>query len=123
MRPPPASTNRRARVAIPESRCRKLSAVRSPTSSARADPRTTAISSPGRARIAVALVRLDADAGLELAERLERDVEPGQHAVGLDEEHAARLLRGRHGRVGGDVAVADVFVERAPHDVPIERGI
>ena len=51
MRPPAASTNRRARVAMPESRCRKLSAVRSPTSSARAVPTISAISSPcGRPR-------------------------------------------------------------------------
>ena len=58
MRPAAASTNWRVRVAMPDSRCRKLSAVRSPTSSARARARRRrAISSPAGAALAVALVR------------------------------------------------------------------
>ena len=96
MRPPAASTNRRARVAMPESRCRKLSAVRSPISSARAEPRHLGDLVAGAAAVAVAAWRaVDTHAGLELPERLERDVEAGEHAVGLGEEHAARPQRRR----------------------------
>ncbi len=47
MVPPVASTNRRVSVAIPERRCRKLSAVRSAVSIAAAVPRTSATTVPG----------------------------------------------------------------------------
>src|SRR5206468_8566757 len=40
-----------------------------------------------------------------------------KHAVALHHEHAARLLPGGHRRVGGDVTVANVFVERATDGV------
>ena len=124
MRPPAASTNRRARVAMPDSRCRKLSAVRSPTSSARRRPDDLGDRLAGTAALAVALrATATCTAGLELAERLERDVEAGEHAVGLDEEDAAGPHDRRHGRVGRDVAAADVFLERAPDDVAVERRI
>ena len=46
MRPPAASTNRRVSVAMPERRCRKLSAVRSAVSSAAAAPLTSAATAP-----------------------------------------------------------------------------
>ena len=46
IRPPAASTNARAMVAMPESRCRKFSAVLSPTRSVAASPSTHPISSP-----------------------------------------------------------------------------
>ena len=54
MRPPAASTNRRVSVAMPDSRCRKLSAVRSAVSIAPAEPRTLGDDVARRAAIAVA---------------------------------------------------------------------
>ena len=105
MRPPAASTNRRARVAMPDSRCRKLSAVRSPTSSARAAPTTSAISSPGAHRSPSLLPR----------GRLRRRGSSWRNASNATSRPAttqsaftrntprARCGR-RHGRVGGDVA-------------------
>ena len=36
--------------------------------------------------------RGDTHAGIELAERLERDLEAGEDAVGLDQEHTAGSL-------------------------------
>ena len=100
MRPPLASTKRRARVAMPDSRCRKLSAVRSPTSSARADCVDLRDDLAARGDgVAVASMRASMrDPGIELAERLERHLEAGQHTVRFDQEHAARLLRRRHRR-------------------------
>ena len=66
---------------------------------------------------------LDADPRLEQAKRLAGDLEAGQHAVGLHQEHSAGLHPRRHGGVGGDVAVAHIFVERAADNLAIERGI
>ena len=62
-------------------------------------------------------------AARDLAEGFERHVEPGDDAVGLDEEHAACALGRRDRRGRRDVAVSDVLVERAPDDVAIERRI
>jgi len=62
-------------------------------------------------------------AGIELAERLERDLEAGEDAVGLDQEHAAGSLRRQDRRRGGDVAVANILVERTADDVAIQPGI
>src|SRR6185503_2883607 len=45
----------------------------------------------GRAGVAVALLRLDPRRRLDQPERLERHLETGDDAVGLDEEDAARL--------------------------------
>ena len=72
------------------------------------------------APIAVAFTRLRAHAGLDLPERLEGDLEAGQHAIGFHEEHPAGHLRRGDRCLGRDVAVAQVFIERAAHDVPVE---
>ena len=106
MRPAAASTKRRARVAMPESRCRKLSAVRSAVSSAArgADDlgdlrRPAAHASPSRVS-AVTRTR-----GVELPEGLERDVEAGEHAVGAFTRKTPRARDvGGDRRVGRDVA-------------------
>ena len=77
----------------------------------------------GAARIAVALQRRRADGGIELPERLDGDVESRDDAIGFGEKDAARAQRRIDGRVGRDVAVADIFLQRAPHDVAILGGI
>jgi len=58
-----------------------------------------------------------------LPKRFERDVDSGQHAVGLHQEHPARVLAGRDRCFSRDVASAEVFLERAPHDVAIQAGV
>ena len=69
------------------------------------------------AEVAVVAPGARAHVRIELPERLERHVDAGKHAVALHHEHAARLLPGGHRRVGGDVTVANVFVERATDGV------
>ena len=59
MRPPAASTNRRVSVAMPERRCRKLSAVRSAVSISAAAPAHLGDDGAGLAAIAVAMPERD----------------------------------------------------------------
>ena len=75
-----------------------------------------------RTAITVALPDGDLDVGIEQPERLERDVEPGEDAVGLHQEDASRLLVVANGRLGRDVAAADVLREGAADDVAVLRG-
>ena len=58
-----------------------------------------------------------------LPERLERDVETGDDAVGLHEKHAAGALRRRHRRGRRHVAGSDVLVEGAADDVAVQAGV
>ena len=104
---------------MPDRRCRKLSAVRSAISRAagRADDSGDLVA--GRAPVAVVLWKRDLDSRIDLTERLDGDVEAGQHAVDLDEKHAARATVGGDGRLRRDVAGADVLVERPADDVTI----
>src|SRR5689334_17811004 len=77
----------------------------------------------GAARRAVTDANIGTNPRLELPERLERDVDPRDHAVRLGEEYAARLELGRNRRLGRHVAVADVLLERAAHEVAIQGMI
>jgi hypothetical protein len=58
-----------------------------------------------------------------LSKRLEGDVQTGDHAVGFGEEDAARHEAAVDGRVGRDVAVAHVFLERVTDDVAVQRRV
>src|SRR5262245_13947269 len=49
---------------------------------------------------------------VELSEDLERYFEPGENTLAHDHKRPARLEIRRNDRVGGDVAVANVFLER-----------
>jgi hypothetical protein len=59
-------------------------------------------------------------AGSSWKKRLERDIQPGQHAVGLDQEHTARPLLARDDRFGRDVAAAQVSSSARRHDLTID---
>ena len=60
---------------------------------------------------------------VELPEDFERHLEPGEDALALDQKRPARLHIRRNDRFGGDVAVADVFLERAAHEIAIQPRI
>ena len=125
MRPPAASTNRRVSVAMPDSRCRKLSAVRSAVSSAPRGPSTSAIDvarrRSGRRRRADAS---NTHGRIELAERLARDVEAGDDAAALGEERR-RARAASAGTVASVVTspAPTILGQRAPHEVAIERRV
>ena len=119
MRPPAASTNRLAFVAMPDKCCKKLRAVRSPISSVLPRPTTSPIVSPAAIRLAVFFLQRGLDSRLDLAESLDRHFEAGNHACGLRQEDAAGSLVGANRGTGCHVAPADVFGERAPDDVAI----
>ena len=123
MRPPAASTNRRVSVAIPERRCRKLSAVRSAVSIAAAVPRSSATTSPGAQRSPSA--RCDCEPcsrRIELPERLGGDLEPGDHARATSRgSRRARAAAGGDRRLGRDIAPAEILGERAADDLAVER--
>ena len=74
MRPPLASTNWRVRVATPQSRWRKFKAVRSPTSSVRAEPLTVAMRSPAPHALPSGLAASHAGAGADIAAATWRNV-------------------------------------------------
>ena len=62
-------------------------------------------------------------ASSHLSKRLEGDLQAGEDAVGLHQEDAASHRGRRDRRIGRDVAVADVLLERAAHDVAVEGWI
>ena len=71
------------------------------------------------ATIAVLLPERDVDGRIQLPKSLERNVEAGKDAVGLDNEDPSRALIGAHRGIGRDVAAADVLLDRAPDDVAV----
>ncbi len=60
---------------------------------------------------------------LELTKGVDGDVQAGDDAVAFHKEDAAGALTRPHGRGGGDIAGADVLVERPPDDVAVLGGI
>jgi hypothetical protein len=56
---------------------------------------------------------------VELPERLARDVDPGDHAVRLRQNHPASPLIGLNGPVRRDIAATDVLGQRATHQVSV----
>ena len=116
MRPPLAATNCRVSVAIPERCCRKLSAVRSADSSARACPTHLTDNAPGAHSSLVLAVNVAAVASIDLRERFHRHVEAGQRQRRFREEDAACAIVLSDDRVGGEVARADVLRERLPYE-------
>ena len=123
MRPPLASTNRRVSVAIPERRCRKLSAVRSAVSIGAARPRSSATTSPGWQRSPSCDAERNRAAGIELTKRLGGDVDPGEDAWRLREDDAPGAHVGSDGRIRRHVSPAEIFGERAPDGLAIERRL
>jgi len=69
--------------------------------------------------VSVVLSKPRLDIGIELTEGFDGDIEPREHAVRLDEKYAARAAVGGNRCVGRDVAGAQIFCERAAHDVTI----
>ncbi len=59
------------------------------------------------------------DVRIELTEGLDGDIEPREHAIGLDQKDAARATAGGNRGVGRDVAGTQIFLERPAHDVTI----
>ena len=91
MRPPAASTKRRVSVAMPDSRCSRFSAVRSARqhrAGRAADLGDDVAVDTADCRRAVTTV--NTHRGIELPERLGRDVEAGDDAVALGHDLAAR---------------------------------
>ena len=77
--PSAAATKAWVRVAMPDSRCRKFSAVRSPASSAAAGPRTLATMRGRRDRIAVGDLHAHARPPVEAGEHRLDDAQPAHH--------------------------------------------
>ena len=107
-----------SRVATPDSRHTRLSAVRSAASTGRARPRITRdLLAAFDAGCRPAHSTLDLERRVEQLERHQRRFEPGEHA-GLargDDRLDPRVVG--HDRVGGDVAgAAEVFEQRGADD-------
>jgi hypothetical protein len=75
--------------------------------------------------VAVRAADRDREAGARLQppKHLERDVHPRQDAVGFHQKDATRAKARRHHRVGGHVATAEIFVERPPDEIAVERWV
>ena len=58
-----------------------------------------------------------------LSKCFEGDLQAGEDAIGLHQEDASSHRGRRDGRIGRDVAVADILFERAAHDVAVEGWI
>ena len=109
--PAAASTKRRVSVAMPDSRCRKLSAVRSAVSIApprRGLRRRRRPARTDRRRTATRRTH----GGIELPERLGRHVKAGDHARRLREDDAARARSSTDRRFRRDVAPSEIFGQR-----------
>ena len=125
MRPPAASTNRRAQRRDAGQPLQKVE--RGPLADQQRARRAADLGDLRRRAAQRSPSRLARDAphaGLELPERLERDVEPGEHAVGFHQEHAARASA--PARTVASVVTSPpphVFVERAADDVAVERRV
>ena len=91
MRPAGGSTNWRVRVAMPDKRCRKLSAVRSPASRRGRGLHVGNVPRPRTHRRRDTAMYVDL--AIELKEHFERDVEAREHARRLGQERAARAPR------------------------------
>jgi hypothetical protein len=70
----------------------------------------------GGRTLAVGSVEMCVNARLDLAKCGGRDLEAGEHTVGLDEERPARTLIQPHRGIGRDVAGAEVLFDRAAYD-------
>ena len=73
----------------------------------------------GTSAVSVVLLQPRLDIRIELTEGLDGDIEPCEHAVGLDQKDAARAKAGGDRRVGRDVAGTQVFFERPAHKVTV----
>ena len=122
IRPPDASTKRRVSVAMPDSRCRKLSATRSAVSSARAGPRTSPMTVPG-SHAAPSSTR-----ARQHGRRIdELEGRGGDRQASDDERDFASSTPwprapARHGGLRRDVARADVLGQRAADEIAIDAG-
>ena len=113
--PATMSTSARVAVAVPDSVCRKFSAVRSPVTMLRAGPRSSQTTESAAICDAVGRVPVDGDSRIELPKRL---VEPSAAAQrrGLACDDARDRVRLRRDQLGREIAVAEVLRDRAAHD-------
>ena len=117
MRLPDASTNRRVIVAMPDSRCRKFSATRSPRQQRARRSRHLGDDGAGLNRLSLDGPRRDRRARIDQPEDRGRHVRAGEHERRLREQDAAAVCRRRHGGLGRHVTRADVFFERTADEV------
>ena len=122
MRPPAASTNRRVSVAMPDSRCRKLSAVRSAVSSAAADAAHFGDDVARRAALAVGACDCERrTAGSSCRNASTATSRPARRSRDLARNTPRARCRRIDRRLGRDVAPAEILGERAADDLAIER--
>ena len=76
-----------------------------------------------RDRCAIGRERLELDTGIELGEGQRGDGQPGDDASLARDDTGAALRSRRNGRLGGHVATANIFGQRAPYQVAIEERI
>ena len=119
MRPSAASTNWRASVAVPVSRCTKLRAVRSAVSRPAAWPRNSATTSPGSQRSPSQRSRRISTPASHCRNASHATSRPARTHGRLGDEHRRRPLPRLHCGRRRHVAAPDVFGQRLPDQVAI----
>src|SRR5690606_23122028 len=76
-----------------------------------------------RAHAAIAVVHGDLHDRIELAEGLDRDVEAGHDTARLRQDDGACLLIAIDGRLGGDIAPAEILGQRAADQLAVDAWI
>ncbi len=110
--PSTALTNRRVRVATPDSRWRKFSATRSAVRIPPARPRTVSTVSPADQGSAVAVLRLNHQRRIDPPEHFDGGPRAGERERFLGENPGGGPLRGIDEKLDRDIPAANILRQR-----------